>query len=132
VDKIIEGSWHKDDPRRIFVAGARWWEYHITGGTMWQSDIDIAEEEATRRYPQSDKVLLPRALTAENGSKAALIGEFSETTKVYCSECGGDYKTMDDCETCGGTGAEFISVLVSWTTIKAIYAKVVEHFTEGI
>lgn len=44
---------------------------------------------------------LPRKLTAENGAKALLIGEFFET---------GSY------------------LPVSWTTIKAIYAKIVEHF----
>jgi DNA-directed RNA polymerase subunit RPC12/RpoP len=32
-----------------FVQGAKWWECHQTGATMWQSDQHIAEKEAIRR-----------------------------------------------------------------------------------
>ena len=46
----IEGEWPANDIRRAFVAGAKWWEYHSTGATMWQSDQRLAEDEATRRY----------------------------------------------------------------------------------
>jgi hypothetical protein len=34
-----------------FVHGAAWWEFTSTGGTMWQSDRNRAEQEAERRYP---------------------------------------------------------------------------------
>ena len=68
--------------------------------------------------------LVPKRLTAENGAKRALSGEFSETKFINCPECFGD----EDCETCDGSGRIEISVLVTWTTIKAIWAKGVEHF----
>jgi hypothetical protein len=45
-------SWADDDLRRAFVAGAAFWEFHQTGGTIWSSDRDIAEDEAERRYPE--------------------------------------------------------------------------------
>lgn len=45
-------------------------------------------------------VMVPMRLTAENGAKGALSGEFSETKFVNCSECFGD----DECETCDGSG----------------------------
>lgn len=32
-----------------FVQGARWWEYHKEGATMWQSDQRLAEGEALKR-----------------------------------------------------------------------------------
>lgn len=32
-----------------FIEGAKWWEYHKTGFTMWQSDQHDAEREAQRR-----------------------------------------------------------------------------------
>ena len=32
-----------------FVQGAKWWEYHSTKFTMWQSDMLLAEEEAVRK-----------------------------------------------------------------------------------
>jgi hypothetical protein len=48
---LVEGYWPVDDVRRIFVEGAKWWEFHSRGGTMWQSDTQIAEEEADKRFP---------------------------------------------------------------------------------
>ena len=70
-------------------------------------------------------VLVPNRLTAENGAKGVLSGEFSETKFINCPECFGD----DECETCDGSGRIEITVPVTWTTIKAIWAKGVEHFS---
>lgn len=70
-------------------------------------------------------VMVPMRLTAENGAKGALSGEFSETKFVNCPECFGD----DECETCDGSGKIEITVPVTWTTIKEIWAKGVEHFS---
>ncbi|HFN0526427.1 MULTISPECIES: hypothetical protein [Klebsiella pneumoniae complex] len=69
-------------------------------------------------------VMVPMRLTAENGAKGALSGEFSETKFVNCPECFGD----DECEKCDGSGKIEITVPVTWTTIKAIWVKGVEHF----
>ena len=69
-------------------------------------------------------VMVPMRLTAENGAKGALSGEFSETKFVNCPECFGD----DECETCDGSGKIEITVPVTWTTIKAIWVKGVQHF----
>jgi hypothetical protein len=33
-----------------FVKGAKWWEYHSTKGTMWQSDQELAAIEAEKRF----------------------------------------------------------------------------------
>ncbi len=73
-------------------------------------------------------VMVPMRLTAENGAKGALSGEFSEIQFVNCPECFGD----DECETCDGSGRVEIKVPVSWTTIKAIWVKGVEHFATTI
>lgn len=64
-------------------------------------------------------------LTAENGAKGALLGEFSETKFINCPECFGD----DECDTCDGSGRIETKVQVSWTNIKAIWAKGIEHFS---
>lgn len=61
-------------------------------------------------------VMVPMRLTAENGAKGALSGEFSETKFINCPECFGD----DECETCDGSGRIEITVPVTWTTIKEI------------
>lgn len=73
---------------------------------------------------QDGYVMVPMRLTAENGAKGALSGEFSETKFVNCPECFGD----DECETCDGSGRIEITIPVTWTTIKEIWAKGVEHF----
>ena len=70
-------------------------------------------------------VIVPKKLTAENGAKGVLSGEFSETTFISCPECFGD----DDCETCDCSGRIEIKVPVSWTTIKTIWAKGCEYFS---
>lgn len=74
--------------------------------------------------------IMPTELTAENGAKALLMGEFSEIMDVACLDClyeGGG--ANDDCAQCHGTGTIEQTVHVSWTTIKEIYAKTVAHFS---
>lgn len=71
-----------------------------------------------------DWVMVPKKLTAENGAKSLLSGEFLETTFISCPECFVD----EECESCDGSGRIKIEVPVSWTTIKAIWIKGVEHF----
>lgn len=80
----------------------------------------ITEYSVTRPKQQppvpSEKMLLPRKLTAENGAKYALIGEFFEEVDV-------DVPDGDD-----GDDTRTISVPVSWDTIKRIWDKAVAHF----
>ncbi|MET3815389.1 ead/Ea22-like family protein [Pantoea sp. UYEF8] len=107
----------------------------------WRNDNDATFIAATNpetiltliaRIKAQDEELLelrkgsfmPLRLTAENGAKAALMGEFTEETSIPCTECFGD----DECENCDGSGRILVEVPVSWTTIKSIYAKAVEHF----
>ncbi len=88
-------------------------------------DPQIAEYEKIMQQAVPDGyALVPSKLTAENGAKGALSGEFSETKFISCPECFGD----DECETCDGSGRIEITVPVSWTSIKEIWAKGVEHF----
>jgi len=68
-------------------------------------------------------VMMPRELTAENGVKAAMMGEFSIKFPMKCC-CQGE---QDDCEVCGGAGEYLQPVNVPWTTIKQIYAAAVKH-----
>ncbi|HHR0679370.1 TPA: hypothetical protein ACS1FU_001936 [Klebsiella aerogenes] len=85
---------------------------------------EIAETSTNSPVVPDGYVMVPMRLTAENGAKGALSGEFSETKFVNCPECFGD----DECETCDGSGRIEIKVPVSWTTIKEIWIKSVEHF----
>lgn len=73
-------------------------------------------------------VLMPERLTAENGAKSALSGEFHELTDIECPEClgNGDDSYGEDCPECNGDGKVAQRVTVEWDTIKRIYAKAVE------
>lgn len=90
-----------------------------------QTDLDSERRKGGNSPVIPDGyVVVPKRLTAENGAKSLLVGEFSETKFINCPECFGD----DECETCDGSGRIEITVPVSWTNIKAIWAKGVEHF----
>jgi len=89
----------------------------------WDERVAMAKELQALRKAS----LMPSELTAENGAKAALMGEFTEEASMPCSECFGD----DECENCDGSGRILVEAPVSWTTIKSIYAKAVEHFQKS-
>jgi hypothetical protein len=59
---------------------------------------------------------MPLTLTAANGAKGALSGEFKVSRTVRCHECGGE--GCNDCADAGGFEEE---ITVHWYTIKEIY-----------
>ena len=65
--------------------------------------------------------IMPVALTAKNGAKWALSGEFSTAREVTCPECEGD-----GCSDCDGRGDWYEDQAIDWTTIKEIYRRAVE------
>lgn len=101
---------------------------NISAGNSPVIGVDLASGPdrtvEVRYFAPPGYVMVPKRLTAENGAKCLLVGEFSEKKFINCTECFGD----DECETCDGSGRIEISVPVSWTNIKAIWAKGVEHF----
>lgn len=66
-------------------------------------------------------VLMPARLTAENGAKGALSGEFTIRHETTCSACYFD-EADDDCEVCGGEIQYVERITVPWETIKEIYS----------
>ena len=76
----------------------------------------------------TDKTIMPTKLTAENGAKAALMGEFSVPLPEYCVYCSGQ-----GCGACKGKGEVIRRIHVPWTTIKEVYAKasVQEYIEDG-
>ena len=77
-----------------------------------------------------DRVLMPKELTAENGAKGLLIGEFSETVIMPCEHCQ-TLGFVDDeaCEECTGAGDYSLKVGISWATIKDIYKMAVKNLS---
>lgn len=76
-------------------------------------------------------VKMPSELTAENGAKYHLIGEFHEAVTMTCHDCGGEGDIDGEpCEECDSVGTFVVKVPIHWTTIKEIYAKAVEHLSK--
>ena len=44
----------RQELRKAFVAGAKWWELHKECVGMWTRDIELAEKEAERRYGKAE------------------------------------------------------------------------------
>jgi len=74
----------------------------------------------------TDTVMMLRELTAENGAKALLIGEFKELITLPCPKCADDDGIIENCEICKGFGSYEQEVWIDWTTIKEIYAMAVD------
>lgn len=74
-------------------------------------------------------VRMPVRLTAENGGKAVMIGEFFE---IITRPCTYEVCLPDDCPACRGTGTITIKIPISWTTIKKIYARAVDRLGEDL
>ncbi len=62
---VLEGSWPEEDMRRAFVAGAKWWEWKDKKFTMWDSDVNRAEAQAEKRYPEEEQLLFSIRLPEE-------------------------------------------------------------------
>lgn len=60
--------------------------------------------------------IMPMKLTAENGAKGALSGEFHVTHHIVCQSCGGE-----GCEDCNEEGGWDGEILIGWDIIKQIH-----------
>ena len=74
--------------------------------------------------------LMPNSLTAENGAKALLCGEFDQSVEVsnpeYCG-CG----KCDFCLEFPETDESYIvKTPVTWVMIKDIYSTIVQHYSK--
>lgn len=65
--------------------------------------------------------IMPLKLTADNGAKGALCGEFHVQYRIVCQSCVGE-----GCEDCNHTGGWNAEIPVSWDTIKRIHESAVE------
>lgn len=62
-----DGFWKEDCIQRAFVEGAKWWQFHHNGSTMFGSERDDAEVEAVKRYGEPEVAGTP---TLPHGVKA--------------------------------------------------------------
>ena len=69
--------------------------------------------------------IMPRRLTAENGAKALLLGEFTLKVTMDCSECCELEEPSEGCEICDGEGEYGQKHTIPWDQIKFIYSEAV-------
>lgn len=81
---------------------------HVTG--CERSDCELCFDAMLQGARDEGFVLVPAELTAENGMKYALLGEFSERVEAFDGD-GASYTTTVD---------------VTWPTIKALHRAVVK------
>lgn len=85
--------------------------------TSEQHEISLDQWEEIQAILSGKKMnKMPKELTAENGAKGLLIGEFYEEMEIN------RYDEDDTLE------MHTVKIPVTWSTIKQIYAKIVEHF----
>lgn len=70
--------------------------------------------------------LMPRRLTAENGAKALLLGEFKLEVTRECPECVDLEEPAEGCEICDGEGEYAQRHMIPWDKIKFIYSEAVK------
>lgn len=66
--------------------------------------------------------LMPKRLTAENGAKAMLLGEFRLEVTRECPECLELDEPAEGCEICDGEGEYAQRHMIPWDKIKFIYS----------
>ncbi|HDS1746428.1 hypothetical protein [Pseudomonas sp. M2] len=70
--------------------------------------------------------LMPKRLTAENGAKALLLGEFKLEVTQECPECRELDEPVEGCEICDGEGEYGQRHMIPWDKIKFIYSEAVK------
>lgn len=101
---------------------------------MWANPADglvalytrPAEQPAPATVVPEGYCVMPRLLTAENGAKALLLGEFTLQSTHECPECRELEEPSEGCEICDGEGEYGQKHTIPWDQIKFIYSKAVE------
>ncbi len=79
---------------------------------------ELKETSVLSKSAVERSVMLPAALTDENGTKALLFGEFKEKVILRCNWCDGEGVFGEsDCDECGGSGDYSLSVQIQWSIL---------------
>lgn len=84
-----------------------------------------AEQPAPVAEVPEGYCIMPRRLTAENGAKALLLGEFQLEVTTECPECRDLEEPLEGCEFCDGEGEYEQRHIIPWDQIKDIYSQAV-------
>ncbi|MDY7554269.1 hypothetical protein RGV59_26320 [Pseudomonas sp. FG1] len=84
-----------------------------------------AEQPAPVAVVPDGYCIMPRQLTAENGAKSLLLGEFKLLITKECPECCELEEPTEGCSICDGEGEYGQKHTIPWDQIKFIYSKAV-------
>lgn len=123
---IGANNFDNDGEDRWQFAGWCWLHDHFVEGkgvpVGWLPMLHV--QQAPAALPEG-YCIMPRSLTAENGAKALLLGEFKVTVTNECPECAELDDQNEHCAICDGEGQYRQSHTISWDQIKFIYSKAV-------
>jgi hypothetical protein len=107
---------------------------HVTTSAVVVMDWDDEKEQVQSLYAEQPApvaalpdgyCIMPRQLTAENGAKALLLGEFKLLATMECPECCELDEPTEGCSICDGEGEYGQKHTIPWDQIKFIYSKAV-------
>lgn len=112
----------KDGEYGITVEDSQWFNTcRLTGGEFYL----YAEQHAPVTVVPDGYCIMPRQLTAENGAKALLLGEFKLLVTKECPECCELEEPTERCSICDGEGEYGQKHTIPWDQLKYIYSKAV-------
>ena len=91
----------------------------------YERRVLYAEQPAPVADVPEGYCIMPRRLTAENGAKALLTGEFQVEITTECPECRDLEEPLEGCEFCDGEGEYEQRHTIPWDQIKFIYSQAV-------
>lgn len=91
-----------------------------------QLRLNAADQQIDELTVPAGYCLMPTRLTAENGAKALLLGEFKLDVTSECPECRDLEEPLEGCEVCDGEGEYGQQHMIPWDQIKFIYSEAVK------
>lgn len=120
------------EPIAWMVGTAFWWTKEEAERDAAEVGLPVVglgpmtESSAPTVSIPDDYCLMPRRLTAENGAKALLLGEFKLEVTRECPECLELDEPVEGCEVCDGEGEYAQRHTIPWDKIKFIYSETVK------
>ncbi|WP_176509400.1 MULTISPECIES: hypothetical protein [Pseudomonas] len=116
------------EPIAWMVGTAFWWTKEEAERDAAETGLPIVTVGPLPDIPE-EYCLMPKRLTAENGAKALLLGEFKLEVTQECPECRELDEPVEGCDICDGEGEYGQRHLIPWDTIKYIYSEAVRGLT---
>ncbi|WP_338459550.1 hypothetical protein [Pseudomonas sp. TE3-3-F2023] len=113
------------EPIAWMVGTAFWWTKEEAERDAAATGLPIVPVGPLVSIPD-EYCLMPKRLTAENGAKALLLGEFKLEVTQECPECRELDEPVEGCEICDGEDEYAQRHTIPWDQIKFIYSEAVK------